>query len=149
MLSDRVQLNCPCSSVCKVYLSREWNVVGSNHTYGSYFFLEKQELSRFTLPFPCCFLTKKISLTANWRSSAVSPDWSLVLSLTSFLLKSAALISVSPHVTDSSTASWMKMYWSWEENNIKCGHLTFQSVVFALKAYSQLKIFGGHNIINL
>ena len=115
MLSDRVQLNCPCSSVCKVYLSREWNVVGSNHTYGSYFFLEKQELSRFTLPFPCCFLTKKISLTANWRSSAVSPDWSLVLSLTSFLLKSAALISVSPHVTDSSTASWMKMYWSREE----------------------------------
>ena len=120
MLSDRVQLNCPCSSVCKVYLSREWNVVGSNPTYGSYLFLEKQELSWRKQqgkgrPFPCCFLTKKISLTANWRSSAVSPDWSLVLSLTSFLLKSAALISVSPHVTDSSTASWMKMYWSWEE----------------------------------
>ena len=116
--------------------------MGSNPTYSSYFFLEKQVLSWFTLPFPCCFLTKKISLTANWRSSAVSPDWSLVLSLTSFLLKSAALISVSPHVTDSSTASWMKMYWSWEENNIKCGHLAFQSVVFALKAYSQLVSVG-------
>ena len=59
MLSDRVQLNCPCSSVCKVYLSREWSVMGSDPTYGSYFFNEKQELSWFTLPFPCCFLTKK------------------------------------------------------------------------------------------
>ena len=100
-------------------------------------------------PFLVVFSQKKISLTANWRSSAVSPDWSLVLSLTSFLLKSAALISVSPHVTDSSTASWMKMYWSWEKNNIKCGHLAFQSVVFALKAYSQLKSFGWHNYLNL
>ena len=33
-----------------------------------------------------------------------------------------------------------------KKNNIKCGHLAFQSVVFA---YSQLKIFGGHNCNNL
>ena len=138
MLSDRVQLNCPCSSVCKVYLSREWNVVGSNPTYGSYFFLGKTRAVLVYIALSLLFSHKKISLTANWRSSAVSPDWSLVLSLTSFLLKSAALISVFPHVTDSSTASWMKMYWSWKKNNIKCGHFAFQSVMFA---YSELENF--------
>ena len=112
MLSDRVQLNCPFVKYTCLESGVSWVLI--THT-AAIFSLKNKSCPGLPCPFLVVFSQKKISLTANWRSSAVSPDWSLVLSLTSFLLKSAALISVSPHVTDSSTASWMKMYWSREE----------------------------------
>ena len=55
----------------------------------------------------CCQL-----LTENCKSRPVCPDLFLVLSFLSALRRFPASICVSPHVTDSSIASCMKMYWS-------------------------------------
>ena len=50
-------------------------------------------------------LARQCMLTENCRSSHVLPDSSFMLSCANFLLRFLASISVSPHVTDSNTAS--------------------------------------------
>ena len=57
----------------------------------------------------CCIETQ---LTPNWCSNPVPLDWVLLFSVCRAALNSLALVWVSPHITDSRMASWMKMYWS-------------------------------------
>ena len=57
-----------------------------------------------------------ITLNCVWSGVALSAGSNL-LSFFIAALKLAELISVSPHVTDSSIASWRKMYWSY--TNVK------------------------------
>ena len=57
-----------------------------------------------------------ITLNCVWSGVALSAGSNL-LSFFIAALKLAELISVSPHVTDSSIASWRKMYWSYTNEN--------------------------------
>ena len=57
-------------------------------------------------------MARAITLNCVWSVVALSAGSNL-LSFFIAALKLAELISVSPHVTDSSIASWRKMYWSY------------------------------------
>ena len=65
------------------------------------------------------WLVHEIFLTANCRSSPVRPDSSVVLSCANLFLRSLASISVSPNVTDSSMASWMKIEEKQHQDTLK------------------------------
>ena len=61
-------------------------------------------------------MARAITLNCVWSGVALSAGSNL-LSFFIAALNLAELISVSPHVTDSSIASWRKMYWSYTNEN--------------------------------